>query len=139
MLGQILLIISSIIILLLGVLHLVYTFFTDKFYPRDTTLLTTLQSAVPIISSQTTIWKGLLGFNASHSIGFILFGLIYSYLAIKHLDFLLDTPFLLFVGLCTLLSYVILAKIYWFKVPFTGIVIATVFYVVGLTINYYCC
>ncbi|MCC7005352.1 MAG: hypothetical protein IT497_01745 [Ottowia sp.] len=116
-------------------MHLTYTFFTDKFHPQDTALLTTLKVATPIISRETTIWKGLVGFNASHSIGFIMFGLIYGYLAFAHLDFFVSSAFLMIIGLATLLSYMALAKQYWFKVPFTGITLATAFYIVGLVLS----
>ena len=75
------------------------------------------------------MWKAWIGFNASHSYGAILFGLVYGYLAIFHAAFLFRDPFLLIVGLLLLGGYVFLGKRYWFSVPFRGIVLATALYV----------
>jgi hypothetical protein len=39
-----------------------------------------------------------VGFNASHSMGLILFGLVFGYLALAHRQLLFQSPFLLVVG-----------------------------------------
>jgi len=39
-----------------------------------------------------------VGFNASHSMGFILFGLVFGFLALAHGQLLFQSPFLLIVG-----------------------------------------
>ncbi len=48
------------------------------------------------------MWRCWMGFNASHSMGLILFGLIYGYLALAHDQLLFRSPFLLLVGLVML-------------------------------------
>jgi hypothetical protein len=136
MIGQMTIMAGLAIILLLGVLHLVHTFFTDKFHPRDAGLLKALQTASPVISPETTLWKSIIGFNASHSIGFIMFGLIYGWLTLNHMELLLHSLFLSLLGLCVLLSYMTLAKIFWFNVPFIGITLATLLYVAGMMLSY---
>ena len=82
------------------------------------------------------MWKTWVGFNASHSFGAILFGAAYGYLSIAHGSFLFESTFLLSLGLLFLLGYVFLGKLYWFSVPFRGIVLATVFYVVALIVRW---
>jgi hypothetical protein len=57
---------SAAIILLLGAMHLLYTFRSNKFHPRDPALLLRLQQDSPVISRQTTMWNAWVGFNASH-------------------------------------------------------------------------
>ncbi len=136
MIGQVMIIACLVIMLLLGSIHLFYTFFTDKFYPRNNALLTGLQTTSPNISPKTTLWKGIIGFNASHSMGLIMFGLIYGYLVINHFELVLNSVFLQLLGLFVLFSYLALAKKYWFKTPLLGITLATVFYMAGFALSY---
>ncbi len=95
-----------------------------------------LREVSPVITRQTTMWKAWIGFNASHSYGAILFGLVYGYLALVHGPLLFGSPFLLTVGLLLLGGYVFLAQRYWFSVPFRGIVLATTLYVLALAASW---
>ncbi|HEX3526941.1 MAG TPA: hypothetical protein VH988_07725 [Thermoanaerobaculia bacterium] len=123
---------SAAIFLALGSIHLVYTFWGAKLTPRDPALQARMREISPVISRETTMWKAWIGFNASHALGALLFGLVYGYLAIAEPAFLFRSVFLLSVGFCVLLSYVVLGKVYWFRVPFTGILLAFLAYVVGV-------
>ena len=123
---------SASIILILGILHLVYTFWGPKLTPRDAALQASMGQISPVITKETTMWRAWVGFNASHSMGAILFGLIYGYLAIAQSQLLFQSPFLLIVGLAMLLGLFALGKIYWFSVPFTGISISLVCYVASI-------
>ena len=113
---------SAAIVLVLGTLHLVYTFTTPKFDPRDAALAEQMRRISPVISKQTTMWRAWVGFNASHSLGAMLFGVMYLYFAIAHGDLLLHSPFRFVVGAAFLGSFVVLAKRYWFSIPFAGVV-----------------
>ena len=53
---------------------------------------------------------GLGSFNASHSAGLILFGLVFGFLASAHGNFLFESPFLLVVGLAMLIGWVVSAR-----------------------------
>src|SRR5215213_814716 len=119
---------SAAIILLLGLVHLLYTFYGPKLFPRDRELQTRMQEVSPVISRQTTMWKAWVGFNASHGCGAILFGAVYGYLALAHSAFLFQSIFLLSLGLLLLFGYVFLAKRYWFRTPLRGILLATFLY-----------
>ena len=127
---------SAMIILSLGLIHLLYTFRGNKLHPRDAELEARLRGVSPVISRETTMWKAWIGFNASHSFGAILFGAVYGYLAIIHGSFLLQSRFLMLLGLLLLAGYVFLGKLYWFSVPFRAIVVATALYVAGLVIGW---
>jgi len=85
----------------------------------------------PVISRETTMWKTWVGVIASHSLCGILFGLVYGYLALVHPAFLFGSGFLLGVGLALLVALAVLGKVYWFHVPFRGIVLALACYVAG--------
>ena len=127
---------SSAIILSLGCIHLMYTFRGTKLHPRDSALLARMKEVSPVISRETTMWKTWVGFNASHSLGAILFGLTYGYLALAEGPFLFQSTFLLLLGLGVLAGYVFLGKVYFFSIPFRGIVVATVLYGAALVFHW---
>jgi hypothetical protein len=123
---------SAAIILLLGLAHLLFTFRGTKLVPREPELQARMRQVSPVISHETSMWKAWIGFNASHSLGAILFGTIYGYLALAHSAFLFQSVFLLSVGLLVLVGYLVLAKRYWFSAPFRGILVSTLLYVLAL-------
>jgi hypothetical protein len=123
---------SAGIVFVLGVLHLVFTYRGERFFPRDASLLPRMQAVSPKITRQTSIWNAGIGFHASHSLGAMLFGLVYGYLATAGRSFLFDSPFLLGLGLMYQLAMAVLAKRQWFTVPFRGIGLAAVLYAGGL-------
>ena len=123
---------SAALLLLLGLLHLLYTFHGPTLRPRDAELQERMASVSPVITRETTMWKAWVGFNASHSFGAILFGLVYGYLALVHPAFLFGSVFLLVVGLAMLSGYAFLGRRYWFSVPFRVILLSLILYVVAL-------
>lgn len=134
MTAQVCIAISAAIIMLLGLAHLAYTYGGDKFHPRDPDLLARLQSTSPVISRQTSMWKAWIGFNASHSLGAILFGVVFGYLALRQPMLLLHSYVLGLCGLIVLGAYLLMAKLYWFKRPLQGIALALLFYVAGFVV-----
>lgn len=127
---------SATIILVLGLLHLFYTFHGAKLLPRDPELKTRMQEVSPVITRETTMWKTWVGFSASHSYGLILFGAVYGYLALAHRDFLFQSVFLLSLGLILLLGYVFLAKRHFFRIPFLSVLLATLLYALALMVSW---
>jgi len=127
---------SAAIILLLGLVHLLYTFHGAQLHPRDATLEARMKEVSPVLTRETTMWKAWIGFNASHGFGAIFFGAVYGYLALVHASLLFQSPFLLLSGLALLAGYVFLGKRYWFSVPFRGIVVAAALYAVALIVNW---
>lgn len=123
---------SALVILVLGVLHLVYTFRGPKLTPRDPALQARMNEVHLVITRQTTMWQAWVGFNASHSMGAILFGLVYGFLANAYPELLFKSPFLLAVGFAMLGGLAVLGKRYWFRVPFRGIVVALACYVLSV-------
>lgn len=123
---------SALVLSTLGVLHLVYTFRGPKLTPRDPALQVRMAEVHPVITRQTTMWRAWVGFNASHSMGAILFGLIYGFLGNAYPEILFNSPFLLVVGLAMLGGFAVLGKVYWFRIPFRGIVISLVCYLASI-------
>src|SRR5216683_1538572 len=77
--AKILMVLSASITFTLGVVHLVYTFWGPKLTPRDPALQISMSQIAPVITKETTMWRCWVGFNASHSMGLILFGLVFSF------------------------------------------------------------
>jgi hypothetical protein len=122
---------SGAVILFLGLLHLLYTFRGAKLAPRDPEVTAKMMAVSPVISRETTMWRVWIGLNATHSFGLILFGALYGYLAIRHSEFLFRSFFLLALGLAVLVSYAVIARLYFFTAPFRGVVLAAVLYLLG--------
>ena len=135
MVAKLFMVVSAGILLTLGVIHLVYTFWGPKLTPRDPALQVSMSQISPVITKETTMWRAWVGFNASHSMGAILFGLIYGFLAIVHSELLFQSPYLLLVGLAMVGGFFVLGKVYWFSIPFTGISISLACYVTSIIVS----
>ncbi|QJR11611.1 hypothetical protein DSM104443_02690 [Usitatibacter rugosus] len=115
----------------LGTLHLLYTFFTPKFDPRDAAVKDAMQATSPRITRATTMWKAWVGFNASHSLGAMVFGAVYLTLAVQHPEVLAASKPLLLIAGATGLAFLALAVRYWFRIPLIGIALATLCFLVA--------
>lgn len=134
MLPQILISASAAIGLFAGTLHLHGTFFGPDLRPQDPELEARMKEVSPNITSQTTMWKAWIGFNAILSLGLMLFGLLYGYLAVFQFAVLQQSPFLLLVGFIFLASLVVLWKRYTYYLPVVVFAISLVLYGVGAAI-----
>jgi len=119
---------GSLILLLLGSIHMFYTFFTNKFSSNNENLITEMKKSSPILTNETSIWRAWVGFNASHSSGAIFIGVINFLIAANYFESFLSNNFYYIFNIITILFYLILAKKYWFKVPFIGILITLICY-----------
>jgi hypothetical protein len=133
--AKILMFFSASIVLTLGLLHLVSTFWGPSLTPRDPALRISMSQSSPIMTNETTMWRCWVGFNASHSMGLILFGLVFGYLALAHGQLLFRSPFLLVVGLAMLGGFVVLCKVYFFSWPLRGIIISVACYLASIALS----
>jgi hypothetical protein len=133
--AKILMVLSASVILTLGVVHLVYTFWGTKLTPRDPALEISMSQTSPVITKETTMWRSWIGFNATHSMGLILFGLVFGFMAWAHSEVLFRSPFLLGVGLAMLGGLVVLCKLYFFRVPLAGVSISLACYVASIALS----
>jgi len=135
MFSQYLIIFGAAIFLLLGTLHLYYTFFSNKFLARNAEAVKAMQQTSPIISKGTTMWKAWIGFNGSHSLGAIFFGAMNIILAWSYFNVVQHSFSIRILDLAICFFYLFLAKKYWFKIPFAGILIATTCFAASATLN----
>ncbi len=126
---------SAFVILALGTMHLVFTYYGSAFHPRDAALMAAMKADSPRITRGTTMWRAATGFHASHSLGAMMFGILYAYLALEGSGFLFRSMFLMVFGIVILLAYLVLAKVYWFKTPLRGIALANVLYAAGMIVH----
>ena len=132
MASKILMALSAGIVFVLGVLHLIYTFSGSGLLPHDPGLQATLSQAHLSITKETTVLRAWTGFNASHGIGLLFFGLIFSFLALSHNELLFGSVYLLAVGFAVLVGFCVLSKLYWFSIPSVGLLISLACYVASI-------
>jgi len=126
---QILLIVGAIIFGVLGTIHLVYTFFSNKFNAFDSSVTKAMKNTSPLLTKQTTMWNAWVGFNASHSLGAILVTAFYVPLALNNMSVIRENLWFSILPVFIGLAYLTLAKKYWFKIPFIGVLISTVCFI----------
>jgi hypothetical protein len=126
---------SAGVVLMLGIIHLVYTFSGTKLMPRDPSLQVSMSLTTPVITKETTMWRCWVGFNATHSIGLILFGLVFGYLALAQARVVFESWFLLATGMVTLAALAVLCRMYFFTAPLLGIGIASICYVISVALS----
>ena len=135
MTARLLMVVSASILLTLGIMHLTYTFWGTNLTPRDPAMQLSMSRISPVLTKETTMWRCWVGFNATHSMGLILFGLIYGYLALAHDQLLFRSPFLLFTGLAMLACLIVVCRLYFFSAPLIGVSISFLFYVVSAALS----
>jgi hypothetical protein len=131
---KILIIASAGIISSLGIVHLILTFCGTKHLPRDSSLVDAMANTAPVITTRTSIWKMWMGFNASHSMCLLFFGLTYIYLALAQSEGLFHSLFLQVLGFSMLAGYSVLAWLYWFIWPLAAISAALLLYMSSIAV-----
>ena len=127
--AQILLIIGASIFGVLGATHLMYTFFTNKFEAHDSSVTEAMKGTSPILTKETSVWDAWVGFNASHSLGAMLVAAVYIPLTTSYFNIIQQSVWFSFLPTLVGLSYLVLAKKYWFRIPFIGVLISTLCFV----------
>lgn len=123
---QILLVAGASIFGALGAIHLAYTFFSNKFDAFDGKVTKAMKGTSPVLTKETTMWNAWIGFNASHSLGAMLVTAFYVPLAINNMDVIQQTLWFSVLPVIIGIAYLALAKRYWFKIPFIGILLSTI-------------
>ncbi|MCH9646869.1 MAG: hypothetical protein K0U98_01450 [Deltaproteobacteria bacterium] len=120
---------------MLGTAHLVYTFFGRRLHPFESAVTEAMKKGTLNITKDTTVWKAWKGFNASHSFAALLIPGVYLPLALFHLEVLHESTWLSTLPVVMGGIYLVLAKKYWFKVPFFGILMATLCFVAAIVVR----
>lgn len=132
---KILLLAGCAIFVAMGAMHLYYLLYTDKFLPRDEKLMADMQRVSPNLTRRTTMWKAWIGFNASHSLGAILFGALYIVVALENYNYLRGSIALNVILLAVPVSFLFLAIKFWFRAPRNGIIAGSILIVLSMLIR----
>jgi len=124
MFPQILIASGAAVLGLLGTLHIIYTFFTNKLEPRDAAVAAAMTATSLVLTRRTSLWNAWIGFNGSHGLGILLFAVTYLLLAVGQMSWLRDSPTLTWLPVGGGAAYLSLGR-YWFRTPIIGLVIAT--------------
>jgi len=124
MFPQILIAFGAAVLGLLGTLHIIYTFFTNKLEPRDAAVAGAIKATSLVLTRRTSLWNAWIGFNGSHGLGILLFAVTYLLLAVGHMSWLRDSPTLTWLPVGGGAACLSLGR-YWFRTPIIGLTIAT--------------
>ena len=123
------------IFVVFGFLHALYTFLDirnpRRLVPDDPAIAAAMAtSKLHLARGRTTMWKAWVGFNFSHSLGLILFGAL-SIAAGTTLQTLPVPSWILLLFAVMGAAYVVLAVLYWFRIPIAGSAIATACFLIA--------
>lgn len=130
--------IGGLVFAILGSLHAVYTW-ADTRKPRrlvpDTPSVIEAMSSSSVRLSRggTTVWRAWIGFNFSHSLGAVMFGVGCIALGLSLRSIVLPKAALL-VPVVIGCVYLWLAIRYWFRIPVIGIATGTACFAAGWVI-----
>jgi hypothetical protein len=118
------------IFLALGLLHALYTFLDvgrpRRLVPHDPAVAAAMAgSQLRLARGGTTMWRAWVGFNFSHSLGAVLFGMLCIGAGVAIGTVAVPAWILLafvVIGLC----YLSVSLLYWFRIPTAGIALGTI-------------
>jgi len=111
--------------LILGILHIAYTFMDERqprrLAPRDRDLVENMRADTLILTKETTVWRAWIGFNLSHGLGIVFFGGALIYMAALHFEPVRNAaPVVLVAAPVVAAAYLGLSLRYWFSIPAIG-------------------
>jgi|ERR1017187_810135 hypothetical protein len=122
--------------IVLGAIHIIYTLMDirvpRKLTPYDDSVRVSMQKSTLALTKQTTMWRAWVGFNISHGIGVLFFGLIYLTLALSDFTLLSKVTLLPYLAFAVSVSYLVLSVKYWFHIPAIGSGIGAACFLVSL-------
>jgi hypothetical protein len=124
--------------ILLGAMHIVYSLLDvwtpKRLTPYDDAVRASMQQSTLALTRQTTMWRAWLGFNLSHGIGVLFFGVVYLALALSDFGLLARVTVLPVLALGVSVCYWVLSVKYWFHIPAIGSAIGSTCFLVSLVL-----
>jgi hypothetical protein len=126
---------GALVLLALGSLH-GYVTIKDlsnprAFAPRDPALREAMQKSSIGFHPDINLWRAWLGFNLTHSLGLVVFGVFYIYLAFAQMAVYRESAFLQFLAVVVSACYLIVSKFYFFSKPALGSSVALVCFILA--------
>ena len=133
-LASVLMVAAAAIPLVLGTMHLVLTWRGPKLTPDDPAVIEAMRGSSAQLNPSANMWRLWVGFNASHGIGAVQYGLVFGILAITVPDVLFDSWPLMALAIAVPVAYLLVGLRYWFRVPTTGVGISAAFAIAAVTV-----
>jgi hypothetical protein len=93
--------------------------------PRNPALRQAMTQETVLLTRRTTLWRAWVGFNFSHSLGAVLFGVVIVLVARSPALFRAQATVFLPLSVLVSTIYLILGFRYWFRTPIIGISLST--------------
>lgn len=95
------------------------------FTPRHDDVRQAMRGSSLALTDRTSMWRAWLGFNASHGLGALFFGLVLFMIAAQDFDLVLSLRFLMPLAVSMAVAYTVLSIRFWFYAPTVASAIAT--------------
>lgn len=109
MLAQILIASGAALLGLLGTIHIIATFFTNKLDPREPATIAAMKATGLVLGGRTSLWNAWVGLNAILGLFLLLFAATYLLLAVRHMSLLRDSPTLAWLPVAGGVAYLAIA------------------------------
>jgi hypothetical protein len=93
--------------------------------PRDQGVAEAMSRTTPRLTARTDLWRAWVGFNFSHSLGAVLFGLFVVLVGRSTESYALNAAIAAPLALLVALCYLAIGLKYWFRTPIIGIATST--------------
>lgn len=121
---QLLVILAASIFLTLGMFHGILTLKDLKspkaFTPRDPELRNAMQRSGIALHPAINLWDAWMGFNLTHSLGIVLFGLAYLYVGIFEAQSFQQSSLLQSCAIAVSTIYLVISLRFFFSKPAIG-------------------
>src|SRR5215467_2079281 len=129
MLAQILIASAATLLGILGTIHIIATFFTNKLDPREPATITAMKARGLVLGGRTSLWNAWVGLNAILGLFLLLFAATYLLLAVRHMSLLRDSPTLVWLPVVGGAAYLAIA--FRFGGPIIEFAVATACFLVA--------
>jgi hypothetical protein len=93
--------------------------------PRDPALRDAMARDTLLLTRRTTLWLTWVGFNLSHSLGALLFGVVTLLIGRTLASFEAQAATFLPLNVAVSAAYLVLGVRYWFRTPIVGISVSS--------------
>lgn len=99
--------------------------------PRDPAYRESMTEQTMLLTRRTNLWLAWVGFNLSHSLGAVVFGVVVLLVGRTATAFRVNAP--IFIPLAIVVSgfYLAIGLRYWFRTPIIGIIISSACFVLS--------
>jgi hypothetical protein len=123
---------GSLPFILLGVAHALATPLAPDerkgLSPADRELADAMGRSALLLTRRTDVWNAWVGFNLSHSLGAVLFGVVVLLAGRSQRVFDAEAAVFVPLALVVSLAYLALGVRYWFRTPIAGVALSVLLF-----------